>query len=351
MLTDEHKPNHFAFFTPSKNYHLRADTISDAESWVSELKKTVDAASESNLSSSFKRIGILESAAQQQDVANSSSYRHSFIPSSDHLLRKGHHHTFSEGEPRTLITNNSDDIKTRLNFPKRHSINILDPSKLQKGVPGYNNGQYFPKEEASTSKLSKSFGSTTSPGSSRSEYLSSIMSTTDDVQSSLASTHTEEPIVDKTSIQNLPKTTTNIPDSSTQPEQTTTEVPVLASNEDTATNDPISTSPQNSSIINPTTNLNEQPVLEPSISPLDGNPQLNDEDEDKEIPLTHLDQENIIETGYLHKRKKRYNQWKKLWVVLTNQRILLFKNDKVRKKKILYYYFAPYSNFIIITTE
>lgn len=356
MLTDEHKPNHFAFFTPNKNYHLRADTISDAESWVSQLKKTVDAASESNLSSSFKRIGVLESAAQQQDAKASSSYRHSFIPSSDHLIRKGHCHTFSEGEPKiSTTTNNSEDFKTRLNFSKRHSINILDPSKLQKGVPGYNNGQSFSKEEVSTSKLSKSFGSTTSPGSSRSEYLSSIMSTTDDVQSSLASTHTEELVVDKAAptIPTIP-TTSNIPDPSIQPEQNTTKLPASNENKDTTINDSntitVTTASNNNNTIIPTANTNEQSALEPSMSPLDENHLVNDDDEDKEIPLTHIDQENIIETGYLHKRKKRYNQWKKLWVVLTNQRILLFKNDKVRMF-YFYFYMNPILTLFFINSE
>lgn len=62
MVTDHLKEkNHFAVYTSSHSHHFRADNDPDAQDWVDVIKHMADAAAESLLSSSFKRMGGLSS--------------------------------------------------------------------------------------------------------------------------------------------------------------------------------------------------------------------------------------------------------------------------------------------------
>lgn len=49
-----------AFYTPSRNYQLRAETKEEADMWVSKLKDALEEASSKVLSSSFVRLSVLE---------------------------------------------------------------------------------------------------------------------------------------------------------------------------------------------------------------------------------------------------------------------------------------------------
>lgn len=334
MLTDQHKPSHFAFFTPSKNYHLRADTIEEAESWVTNLRKTVDAAAESSLSSSFKRMGILEAAAaSSQSTKPNISYRHSFSPAT-----LEHHQRTQSGNVIPPLSNQNtnklsqnsnttSEANPPLNFAKRHTINALDVSKVQKGVAGYNNGvEPNVRLDNSSSKLSKSFGSTTSPGSTRSDYLSSIMTSTDDVQSSLASTNNE---ISEETAQRIINSSGSSKD--TEQINNSSTLSAISGSEGQYPENEVRVEPNEAATL-PNNTQQEQQQQQPIDSNEEQSNYPDNDNEADEIPLTKLDQESTVESGYLLKRKKKYNQWKKIWIVLTNKRILIFKNDKVRLK-------------------
>lgn len=321
MLTDQHKPNHFAFFTPSKNYHLRADTIAEAESWVNELKHVIDAASENVLSSSFKRISILESTQQQQQQQQQSpkkanpTHRHTFSATQFGQSNGKHNGTqHKKQRSATYISDlhNDNNNSLPLTFAKRKSINF-DPYTLHKEAGAPNsvtpalNAPYSNPDDG-LSKLTKSLGSGSIQGSSRSEYMSSIMSATDDVQSSLGSfSHqdTNDEVAAGGAL--APPSGVTPAAKPVEPAAVTAASAIDERQAATPTNDG------------------------PDINNENDDDVVDDEQED-EIPLPHLDKEETSETGYVLRRKKKYNQWRKVWLVLTNKRILLYKGEKVCKK-------------------
>lgn len=71
----------------------------------------------------------------------------------------------------------------------------------------------------------------------------------------------------------------------------------------------------------------------------------NEEDEDNEnlSEITHLsisgdaqDKEYIIEQGYLMRLRKRYNQWKKFYIILSNQNMYFYKNQEDLRNSNIY---------------
>lgn len=306
ILTDQHKPNHFAFFTPSKSYHLRAESISEANSWVSHLKQTVDDALDCALPSSFKRLGVLESTIDNTPSRLKPFNRHSFHPQNT-KVGQSHRPDFASlvynSSPTTPLNHPTASLSTPqlVNLSsKRHSINTLDVSKIApKNVPGYTNNNNnnnllldtysIPSlasrqdsSVASSSKFSKTFGSATSPGSSRSDYFSpSILTSTDDMQSSLSS----QPDVLDDSL-----------------------------NSDYRKGLPLAKEGHNTPKI-------QQVIEEPAEIP-------------DLVPPTGFDPdiEDIVESGYLIKRRKKYSQWRKVWLVLTTQRVLIYKTEPANQQ-------------------
>lgn len=284
MLTDQHKPNHFAYFTPSKNYHLRAETTQDAEQWVAKLKETLEYASQQALSSSFQRLNTLDEVEPifqspfSPPSVKPASNRHSIMTSS----------TF--GHPNT---------QKPTHVPKRHSINVtMNPSSS-----GLTNRQNLnentllnklpspPSKQSSTDNISsvpKSVESALS-GTSKDSYNSaSIFSGKEDLgQSSCPSDH-GSPII----LSNIEREDTTI-----KPKGNTASGPHIRQKSD--------------------------------LSVLGNVNQYDQEFEDQETALAPPKHgETILETGHLLRLKKRYRQWQNQWVVLSNERLVFYKNEK-----------------------
>uniref|UniRef100_A0A060T4U3 ARAD1B02618p n=1 Tax=Blastobotrys adeninivorans TaxID=409370 RepID=A0A060T4U3_BLAAD len=60
MIPDLQKPNRFALFATSGNVHLKAENEADAQQWIDTIRTTASKAAEDIMSSSFRRISILE---------------------------------------------------------------------------------------------------------------------------------------------------------------------------------------------------------------------------------------------------------------------------------------------------
>lgn len=60
MISDHQKPNRFALFATSGNIHLKAENEADAQQWIDTIRTASSKAAEDIMSSSFRRISILE---------------------------------------------------------------------------------------------------------------------------------------------------------------------------------------------------------------------------------------------------------------------------------------------------
>lgn len=272
MLTDQNKPNHFAFFTPSKNYHMRADSTQDAEQWVEKLKESLELASQKVLSSSFKRLGTLSETAK--------TFGGSFQPPSIKPSNTNRH-SVNMGKPSTALGTS---------FPKRHTINLsANPSLLsqvqQQNEHISNTSKLTPPPSKRSLDISASLAkSMESSGTSRTSYGGA---------NSLFSGGAEE-----TGPSSCPSDHGS---------------PMVQSNLEDTKSSPAAADAQ--------AHRREKSELS-----LMGHVA---EDGDREMPLTAAKgEETILETGHLLRLKKRYKHWTDQWVVLTNERLLFYKNEK-----------------------
>lgn len=262
MLTDDNKPNHFAFFTPNKNYHLRAETIQEAESWVEKLKLALDRASQKALSSSFTRLNVLDSVAENEHNGRN-------------MIHVG------PMEFRTSQTFNTFPNKPTVNLAKRHSIN---------GPVGNLSGNIqrlkFPPIRPSfdSNNVSNSVDSNTT-----SLNAGSLFSGKDAAQSSCTSDYGSP--VNKKQADFGMQQRQPLPELSQQPS---------INDED------------DDSFIQPPTN---------SSTNISNNADIN-------ISNTIESVQNILETGFLLRFKRRYKQWRNQYVILTNNKIEFYKNER-----------------------
>lgn len=56
MVTDQHRPGHFAVYTSQRTIHLRDENANEARDWVELIRHAANAVAESILSSSFQRL-------------------------------------------------------------------------------------------------------------------------------------------------------------------------------------------------------------------------------------------------------------------------------------------------------
>lgn len=262
MLTNDNKPNHFAFFTPSKNYHLRADTTKEAESWVEKLKVALDYASQKALSSSFIRLNVLDSVAENNNR------------NSVHAMPT----MFKANQPFKATPN-----KAATNLLKRHSING-PVSSLNNNLPRLSPQGVRPSFDGNT--ISNSVDSNTT-----SLHTGSLFSGQDAAPSSCASDYGSL-IIKKQPDFNLEQRL---------PQPPRQQQPI--NDEDDDDDDSFIQEPIDNTLNtfnNPDTNIS------PSPKPV----------------------QNILETGFLLRLKRRYKQWRNQYVVLTNGKIEFYKNER-----------------------
>lgn len=414
VLTDQHKPNHFAFFTPSKSYHLRADSVEDANNWVQELRVAVDVSTkldltnkQQDLSSSFKRMGVLESAVNNNtptigingnsNLNNTSPQssrlkpfnRHSFHPhvtldNADNTPNhpNNHHEQIDNpasqnqlSDPQRLETvqlgynstptsplthpsantSSPNILDASLNAPKRHSINTMDvntSSKLGQGLKSVvsgsttdsassqsvasradnnsnnnnnnknknnnknNNNNSTTNTSTNTSDNnadSKSYEPATSPKSSNADYfLSSGHAPSDNLSKNVNGLDDNNSNQDTEKANNSCGSTNNdnILDDSKMVQQGTEKHQQAESK---SPEKQIEVPPPQQQQQQKQTKISPQPST--STSSLPQSSRFDPETED------------IIEIGCLVKRRKKYNQWHKVWLVLTTRRILFYKSD------------------------
>lgn len=167
-----------------------------------------------------------------------------------------------------------------------------------------------------SSKLSKSFGSTTSPGSSRSDYFSpSILTSTDDVRSSLSSQI--DPLDDSEA--KVKATSPLSPNNNS-----------IVMHDEKAVVDPKEADlpkKRQSSEVNMADESEIQEALEEPAELSSNMHQLS-------TMIINKDSEDIVDMGWLIKRKKKMNQWRKVWVILTSRRLLIYKNEPIKSIKV-----------------
>lgn len=282
MLTDQQKPNHFAFFTPNKNYHLRADVTQDAEAWVEKLKETLEFASQQVLSSSFQRLSILDEVEKdfqspfRSPITKPVNNRHSISASQMPLQNS----SFQQAAPGIA----------RPHFPKRHSINVASQasslfSSMNQRLPTDMSASRKPMFSAKVGSIdylnnvSRSVESATSTTTRESYNSASIFSGKDDMgQFSYPSDH-GSPMV----ISDLRENSDRV------------KVKHLTPHADSS-----------AAVVVHDDDFDEQEVqLAPPKS-----------------------EEKILESGHLLRLKKRYKQWRSQWVVLSNERLVFYKTEK-----------------------
>lgn len=285
MLTDQHKPNHFAFFTPSKNYHLRAETTRDAEKWVENLKETLESASQQVLSSSFKRLSTLDEVAKD--------FGGSFNPPP--LNR----HSITMGPPLA----SKQGAQYQQHFPKRHSVSVTGSTSLlsivkqqqQQQQPGEANPLNKLVSPVAPAKASMDGGtslskSLESSGTSRASYATnSLFSGREEGQSSYPSDH-GSPTAFSSNI---------IDDSVKKQGLSQSNVPAAA----------------------------PAPASAPAPAPAP--------------PATHArhkteadDPEQVLESGHLLRLKKRSKRWTDQYVVLSSSCLAFYKSERQTKTPV-----------------
>lgn len=267
MLTDQHKPNHFAFFTPSKNYNLRADSTQDAEAWVEKLKQSLEYASQHVLSSSFQRLSTLDEVEKDFGDPFNTAPRKPIT----------NRHSMMAGAGQAIVP----ALNQSANFPKRHSIDFsASPSHLAsaKQRSNMNISSKLPSPPGKTSfdNLGRSLESA---GTGNTSYATnSLFSGREEMaHSSCPSDHSS---------------------------------PIVLSN-----------------IAEPKPQLHNRQRSELSLrhNVVDD----YEEEEHLETPLAPpKGEETILETGHLLRLKKRYKHWRNQWVALSNERLVFYKNEK-----------------------
>jgi hypothetical protein len=265
MLTNDNKPNHFAFFTPSKNYHLRADTTKEAESWVEKLKVALDCASQKALSSSFIRLNVLDSVAEN-DTSNRNSV---------HAMPT----MFRASQTFNTIPN-----KPMINLAKRHSINGPVGS-LNSNIPRPSPQVIRPWFDGNNNSVDSN---------TTSLHTGSLFSGKDAAPSSCASDYGSL-IIKKQHDFNL------------QQRQPLPQLPQQQSINDEDDDDDEDDSFIQESIDNTINTFN--------------NADTNISNPPKQV-------QTILETGFLLRFKRRYKQWRNQYVVLTNSKIEFYKNER-----------------------
>lgn len=294
MLTDEHKPNHFAFFAPTKNYHLRAETTQEAESWVHVLKVALEQASQEVLSSSYKRLPTFDGLNANNDFKSPLNYRHSMIHSS-----QPHDGPTSIQSDTSNSNTPSQEVKS-----KRHTMHL---GMLSPTAPSTLNEPSLPVDSQKNKQATPS--ATLDTGSSFSKSVTSELSGTSN-PSNLIYFGNEDPgrssCASELSSSPLGTPITKEQDSTTVKGD---QVP-------------------SSSLVSPVGQQHHE--RQPSdISAIE----FSDEEDNSNLPdgkvlKSTIENEQILKEGYMLRLKKRYKHWRKQWIVLTNERILFYKTNK-----------------------
>ncbi|CAN6621812.1 hypothetical protein TRVA0_008S02806 [Trichomonascus vanleenenianus] len=251
MVADPHRPNRIVLYTSKANVHLRADNAPDAQNWCDVIRQTADEAVESTLSSSFKRMSVLDN---------------------------------NKGEPFTMRT-----VKPR---------SPLEPHEPLEGIS-------FPKNFEMPPPVPPGMASP----------LSGTHSFTDDMVSSWASDQALSRSAGSSSGAHAAAPVGTAA-------ATTTAAPAAAA----------ASAPVSSATAGAATKAAQQHHQPHATSPLVTSPPTAYTH--THAPPQHrsstcdFEDEKIVKKGYLLRLRRRYNQWKRKWVVLTTHRVLFYKSQK-----------------------
>ncbi|ANB15553.1 hypothetical protein AWJ20_3181 [Sugiyamaella lignohabitans] len=329
MLPEHKKPNHFAVFTSNHNLHLQADNGADAQEWVDIIKQTANEACESGLSSSFKRLGYLSQRDQLDGPLEEEEQQLPLdMPVPQSAVSNGmpdYQQYPKPGSPGPGYTDYSgtegfSSCASDSGYPKDTPISPMLSSSAQHNYFSVPTNYQQHQPQSLESQLQQQ------PQSQPQQPLKPQQSQSQQTQQS------QQPRQPQSQSQQVQASTSpTVPSSQPQDPQAQTEEFRHPSHSHSHPQ-PVPVQPHSHAHVHTHSHSLPHPSLEtresyaryvpPLVSPSEllatvgvGDP---------------LDKEHIIKRGYLLRLKRRYAQWRRQWVVLTNRRIVFYKSDDLK---------------------
>ncbi len=344
IIPDRHK-NHFAIFTSNKTYHLKAASNNEVSDWIKILKSLIDIDFETNI-------------INNNSINNPN--RQSFTDESDEIDNDDNYDAYDDNVNRQ-ISRDSYQSESVISKYASNSISINDPSKQRKvsrpkSIPSSPNSD---SNSLSLPVLNTNFRNSTSSMNTQStskqsrtqqqqQPTSSTVNSNKNRRNKTANAVTT-PILrsnpsgdNSTSRENINEGSRVFPPPPNIYDYSGDETGFTSGASDSINpSQPIYTLPpinditENEDDNNLTIKVNNNTKQNPKDNNEQNKNKSSENTQDSsqlpipkviKRPVTYIGTEQVIETGCLLRLRKRYNQWRKFYIVLTDQRLCFYKS-------------------------